>query len=455
MDSITLRDYRCFREEQAARLAPLTLLVGENSTGKTSFMAMIRALWDVAFRQRVPDFKEDPYDLGSFDEIAHYRGQGGGRADTFGAGFEFIPTTPTKVLGADIGSCRFEADFGKKGTMPFPTRRRLSKEDYWIEQTDGSRSLRFGIADSRWQIELPERSTRSDADHQIPAFDFLPISFLLDHILDGKGGTVGLVPLDGTDPPDIEQLRLIIAVSMSALREKSALYASAPIRSRPRRTYDPSRTAPDPEGDYIPMYLANVYFQNEKTWPAIKSRLEDFGKAAGLFDEITIRPLGKRDSEPFQVQIRKGGARLKGPRRNLIDVGYGVSQVLPLITELLRQDAPAMFLLQQPEVHLHPSAQAALGSLFCQVAKPKRQLIVETHSDHLLDRVRMDVRDGVSALKPDDVSILFFERQDLDVRIHSLRIDEEGNILEAPDGYRSFFLEETARSLWKRESGGV
>ena len=114
-----------------------------------------------------------------------------------------------------------------------------------------------------------------------------------------------------------------------------------------------------------------------------------------------------------------------------------------------------MFLLQQPEVHLHPSAQAALGSFFCQVANPDRQLVIETHSDHLLDRVRMDVRDGTTDLKPDDVSILFFERKDLDVRIHSLRIDEEGNIEGAPDGYRNFFLEETARSLWKRQSIGT
>ena len=68
-----------------------------------------------------------------------------------------------------------------------------------------------------------------------------------------------------------------------------------------------------------------------------------------------------------------------------------------------------------------PSAQAALGSLFCDVANPSRQLIVETHSDHLLDRVRMDIRDGKTRLKPDDVSILFFERDDLNVLIHSLR----------------------------------
>ena len=87
MDSITLENFRCFREKQNAVLAPLTLLVGENSTGKTSFLAIIRILSDMAFSFRNPDFKEDPYDLGSFDEIAHYRGAGGSKADQFEAGF--------------------------------------------------------------------------------------------------------------------------------------------------------------------------------------------------------------------------------------------------------------------------------------------------------------------------------------------------------------------------------
>ena len=91
MDQITLKNYRCFREEQTVRLAPLTLLVGENSTGKTSFMAMIRVLWDANANWRAPDFKEDPYDLGSFDEIAHHRGARGGQAETFKAGFHAMP----------------------------------------------------------------------------------------------------------------------------------------------------------------------------------------------------------------------------------------------------------------------------------------------------------------------------------------------------------------------------
>ena len=98
MDEITLRDFRCFRGKQTARLAPLTLVVGENSTGKTSFLAMSRALWEIAYDHSVPDFKEEPYDLGSFAEIAHHRGGRGGRAETFEAGFHIgeTETPPAK-----------------------------------------------------------------------------------------------------------------------------------------------------------------------------------------------------------------------------------------------------------------------------------------------------------------------------------------------------------------------
>ena len=106
-----------------------------------------------------------------------------------------------------------------------------------------------------------------------------------------------------------------------------------------------------------------------------------------------------------------------------------------------------MFLLQQPEVHLHPTAQAALGSLFCQIAGWDRQIIVETHSDYILDRVRMDVRDKKTNLKPEDVSTLYFEPDGLDVRIHSLELDEDGNIVNPPLGYRQFFMEEMRRSI--------
>ena len=458
MDEITLKNFRCFREEQTARLAPLTLLVGENSTGKTSFLAIIRALWDLARQNRVPDFKEEPYDLGSFDEIAHHRGARGSRAETFEAGFVVTHEDPEMTKDARY---RLNVVFGKKGTVPFPVERRFSDKDknVWFEhslQQDGSWRFSFGTPRGSWASKEDANLGSWVSDDEV-----VPTYILLDFFLRGRISRKGrnirseLTTLSGSGKPSESDWNLIERIYTSHRRslsfnESLYPYASAPVRSKPHRTYDPSRPTRDPEGDYVPMYLADLSFRDVTRWKALKGALEKFGKEAGLFDEISVKPFGKTASGPFQLQIRKSGRKAKGPQRNLIDVGYGVSQVLPVITELLRHDVPPMFLLQQPEVHLHPSAQAALGSLFCQVANPRRQLVVETHSDHLLDRVRMNVRDGVGGLKPADVSILYFERGDLDVRIHSLRLDEEGNVLDAPEGYRRFFLEETARSLWKR-----
>ena len=276
-----------------------------------------------------------------------------------------------------------------------------------------------------------------------------PFFFLFDRPREEGRYGMKATPVEDSPPisgKDYNQLKHL-EYSRLEKRDDDRAFAGAPVRSKPRRTYDPSRPTPDPEGDYVPMYLADVFSRNRRVWQKLKDKLENFGSASGLFDEISIKRLGKRASEPFQIQFRKFMGRRKGPRHNLIDVGYSVSQSLPVITELLRDDAPHLFLLQQPEVHLHPRAQAALGSLFCQVAGPFRQLVVETHSDYLLDRVRMEVRDGTAGLKPEDVSILFFERVDLDVHIHSLEIDKLGNIVNAPDSYGNFFMDETARLL--------
>ena len=450
MDQIKLKNFRCFRDEQIATLAPLTLLVGENSTGKTSFMAMIRAIWDTAYGIQIPDFKEDPYDLGSFDEIAHHRGAKGSRADTFEA--EFTTRSGGGTAKNKNKLHRFRVVFERMETIPVPVERRLTVDEYSIEE-----KFKSG---QPWQVvvKTPKGSWKrldsgsdglSSLDSKEPRIR--PFYYAVGSILFSQNQ--GVTPLGNSPnlpPGELQSLDEVMFSFRHAHFRTTRLkrpFASAPVRSKPSRTYDPSRPTPDSEGAYVPMYLAKVYFQDKEAWKVLKLQLEKFGQAAGLFDEISVKPLGKRVTEPFQVQVRKFGGGLKGPKRNLIDVGYGVSQVLPVITELRREGADGMFLLQQPEVHLHPSAQAALGSLFCGVASSKLQLIVETHSDHILDRVRMDIRDGKTQLKPNDVSILFFERRALDVHIHSLRLDEEGNVLDAPGGYRSFFMQETQRSL--------
>ena len=509
MHAITIENFRCFREKQTARLAPLTLLVGENSTGKTSFLALLRALDDF-FHDDIPDFKRPPYDLGSFDEVGHYQGDKHGRAETFSAEITVLfsktgwQSTSKWIAKARAkayrqGEWKLAVQFGKdaKGTAPIPICLRISlggkdKEEHtWIAFDYESPSVKVGTKRGTWDVsksfflqnrQIPSSERNIEGSLLIDGFNILrpvkdpfsPAENFSDiiNIFKPEKNSSDITQKDMEDFYSLNFTRLIIVKTfeMELVDMLPRVFASAPVRSQPRRTYDPARSALDPEGNYVPMLLAELSSQQPDMWAILKRRLENFGQSSGLFDEIRIRHFGKIHSNPFQLQVRKSGqTRRKGPWRNLIDVGYGISQALPIITELLRDDAeqlsdeteqpfgkssyPRQFLLQQPEVHLHPSAQAALGSLFCQVADPKHQLIVETHSDNLMDRVRMDVRDGVSGLKPEDVSILFFERRGLDVRIHSLRIDKEGNVLDAPDGYRQFFMDEMSRSLWPERSG--
>lgn len=457
MNEITVRNYRCFRDLQKARLAPLTLLVGENSTGKTSLLALIRALWDLGYRDRLPDFKEEPYDLGSFDEIAHHRGARGGRATQFEAGYKMPWPAPQRGRRSAKGERSFDFVFKRDRNQPFLAWRRVWQGESVVELDLENDEIVVGTSNGRWQFE-PEHRQKQRLELQATLFESragMLSYFLLGALFPNGGGSregkepgwtslCGAKLLSGEDRAGILEL----VGFPDDMEPHGRPYASAPVRSKPRRTYDPSRLTRDPEGEAVPMYLADLSHRGPAEWDRLHADLESFGRASGLFDEMRVRRLGRTSSEPFQIQVRKSGtSKLKGPWRNLTDIGYGISQVLPVITELLRSDAPAMFLLQQPEVHLHPSAQAALGTLFCSVAASGKQLIVETHGDHLIDRVRMDVRDRTTELRPEDLSILFFERGALEVRIHSLSVDAEGNIVGAPAGYRKFFLEETNRSI--------
>ncbi len=451
MKSIALEDFRCFRKKQNARLAPVTLLVGDNSTGKTSFMAMIRALGTMLHENRMPDFKEDPYDLGSFEDIAHHRGRRGSRASSFSAWLDLdLPppdeepqTNIERTTGTGMPS-RFSMRFGPGGAAPVPSSWRLEHDYFRMEMNWEEHEIELGLSGHSWKVDFRQRARLIDSVQDTMG-PLRSIGLVLDNAKDED-----IVSVAGSDSVPKSRLAIHVRSLFHSCTRLRAPHASAPVRSRPRRTYDPARPDHDAEGRSIPVYLLETHSKQGTNWSSLKEKLETFGRGSGLFDEIEVKRMGAKGSDPFQLHLRrsrKRGERRKGPRRNLIDVGYGVSQVLPILVEMLRDDAPSGFLLQQPEVHLHPSAQAALGSLFCEVAGSGRQLIIETHSDHLVDRVRMDVRDGKGKLTPEDVSILFFEQIELDVKIHSIRLDNEGNVLDAPDSYRKFFMQEINRSL--------
>ena len=238
VDEITLENFRCFREKQIARLAPLTLLVGENSTGKTSFMAMIRALWDVAYRHRIPDFKEEPYDLGSFDEIAHHRGAKGGRAEEIGAGFKTTLTAfPRQGRRADSVPYCFSVTFNKKGTAPIPVTRRFGFEDVQMEIRQDQDRTRLSIATPNGSWELPNthfivRLLTTDSDR-------MPDPSLLMHLMVTGDRNDGTTPIpSGNSGPltdyDLEQIeQFAFRHGFPVPTKINALMPAHSVRSKP------------------------------------------------------------------------------------------------------------------------------------------------------------------------------------------------------------------------------
>ena len=288
MKKIIIENFRCFRERQEARLAPLTLLVGENSTGKTSFMALIRILWDVAFSQMIPDFKEEPYDLGSFDEVVHHRGKGG-RAEQFKAGFNL-----EKIIGQTaFPEYCLEVAFGKKGTVPTPVHMTLSSERTKLEMDRGGKEqsiLRLGISLGKDKTKPIVREIHFDVTHGLLAHVgserglLRYLSILLVIGMEGENLKTG----DSLTVEEWEEIKSFVLEFQAyhGLTE-SRPSASAPVRSKPQRTYDRARLTRDSKG--IPMYLSSMHSQGGREWKYLKSALEKFGVAAGLFDEIAVR----------------------------------------------------------------------------------------------------------------------------------------------------------------------
>jgi energy-coupling factor transporter ATP-binding protein EcfA2 len=407
---ISLENIRCLWESQTLPVKPLTFLVGENSTGKSTFLAMLAHISGPGFPSLRPDFNAPPYDLGTYDSIATYKGGRYGRADHFVVGFK-----------ADEGVSSSATYVNQKGQPQLQSYTESEKGEQFAIDLDsatrsGSVTFTQPPSDTK-QIPIdlaPILAEDSDA----------PINFIL-HMALARGGFKA-------SPTELIPPRLL-SIGRQVLPPALSL---GPIRAKPRRTYDEFRDEFTPEGDHIAVVLARLWQEDDQKKKHLVDALAEFGGDSALFENIDVRRLGKGPTDPFQLLVKT-----MGPSANLVDVGYGVSQVLPLVVQAILATKRRRILLQQPEVHLHPKGQAALGTFFAKlVAHSKKEFVVETHSDYLLDRVRLEV--GKGTLRPEDVGILFFEKTGMLTRVHPIEIDGEGNVVDSPESYRSFFLQE-------------
>jgi predicted ATPase len=201
-------------------------------------------------------------------------------------------------------------------------------------------------------------------------------------------------------------------------------------------------------GEYTIDFLRN--YQDE---PVQFAALHHAGASPRLLDQaeawmseicpgVRIQATAIEQTDLVRLGFQFARARqLTSDVRRPTNVGFGLTYVLPIIVACLTAKPGSMILLENPEAHIHPQGQSAMARLTCAAAAIGAQLVVETHSDHVLNGIRLAVKRGV--LPAESVAVHYFKREDDGIHIVSPAMGPDGMLSYWPPG----FFDEWDRSL--------
>lgn len=416
VSKIFARNFRGFREVEISLDEDL-FLVGDNSSGKSSILHLIN-LVSSGDLIGLPIMESENY-VGRDDFFSPYFGY----ADvSLGFVFDDGHTRISRIVTISrvkknssyyVKSCTFASEDGAitlKLTKNFQLLGRFIKGD-----------------------DLLDLASLERLHHQATGFTRLDIdaeAYINEtHIL--FRALLELLPT-GTNEPEFA--RIIFSKPMSAAQ------LIGPMRGRPEGFYAFDRRIKSSGGHFATL-LSDV----SDTQPnEIDEAVRSFGKESGLFDDLVVTKASKNISNsPLHVFVKKNGNTFL-----LNQVGMGVSQIAPIIADTLAASKGIIsrqrFLIQQPELHLHPKAQAAFGEYLYAVAKSGTRFCIETHSDFLIDRYRANIRDKKAAMP---AAIIYCTNNDAGNDFSRIEIKEDGTLLDPPDDYLDFFINELARTM--------
>lgn len=432
MQIIYLDNFRGF-EDTYIPLKDINFLVGENSTGKTSILSLINLLNNSLFWIK-PDFNTEEFTFGSFDEIS---GKSNNKSH-FEIGLFYIIDEKKFMLM----HLKF---YSKKG---IPT---ISEFSYSTNNFNVTTIVIIDEMSVKYKIVNKNKNITISDDY---------LGFFKNWIMNihsKKKEDFKVIEVDSENINSIFFLKIEVESNLTKRKRGKTLDDIfptlenvtwiAPIRAKPLRTYDTYVTRFSPEGTHAP-YLLKEMLESKK--PKIKAKtqeiLEKFGCESGLFEKIDVKSYGDAEQSPFELNIFLNNKPFK-----ISNVGYGVSQVLPILVEFLTSIYPNTkytLAIQQPEIHLHPRAQAALGELIYMIhLKNNIKFIIETHSDYLLNRFRLNLHKN-NHNKNISSQVLFFERTDNGNIVHVIEIEDTGKYSDdKPASFTDFFINEEINLL--------
>jgi predicted ATPase len=203
-----------------------------------------------------------------------------------------------------------------------------------------------------------------------------------------------------------------------------------PLRQHPQRSYLWSGAAPAkimPDGENTIAAL----IESDRRDKRVVNQVSEWLAKMELVNKFRVAPLdeGKRF---YETLVDIGGTETA-----LLDTGFGISQVLPVITMLFFAPEGSIILIEQPELHLHPRAQAHLADLLLYVAEHRKlQLIIESHSEHLLRRLQRRIAEHEHEYaSPENIRMYFCDTGENGSTIQAVKVDEYGQINNWPDKF--------------------
>ena len=409
-------------------ISPITFVVGENSSGKTSLLDLVSLLDSSNFNL----FSQFLGSVGGLDqandvvtrfgeenevsvgylartpELTHGEQQYVGLMVTANRRGESLPATRTSVVDGRVlvRIKRSENGFESSTSLISQKKEDIGTISNWFEERHFSATGKF---------EGIENIGSMDEGNDLGWLNAK--LYALSRALNSR--------------PKSREFR-----SPQFMHTNSNIFSSrryGPIRKEAQRIfYERKKTEFDPSGSHYPYFLKSLSEHRPDALGAVK----EFGRKSGLFENIRVAKLSGDGAEAFSILYEKFGREFHAD-----ELGYGLSQIIPIVTDLLTAKPPFTFLIQQPEVHLHPKAQAAFGDLLHEVVSSGCALIIETHSDFVIDRFRLAQAKSDRKI---GAEVLFFEKSSSDDRPTFTRVDigDSGEIEGAPDSYREFFVNE-------------
>lgn len=418
----------------------ITGLFGTNSSGKTSilqFLLLLKQTKEATDRKLSLELNGDYVQLGTIRDAIH-------RHD------ETLLIETEVVFAREETLALMDPALGH-GAAPLAEGPEFALESRVAVQQQAARATRLAYRLGGHEFALRQRSKGAEFDlhHQAETSDF--------RFIRTQGRPWGLPPpIKGYAFPDQARTYYQNAQFLSDLEAAyegaiDRIFYLGPLRDYPKRDYLWARSRPADVGQRgekaIDAILAATA-GGEKLNLKPKAHLLPFQamvahwlRHLGLIHSFRVEEIADGSNRwQAKVMTREGGSEVL-----LTDVGFGVSQVLPVITLLLYVPEGSTVLLEQPEIHLHPLAQAGLADVLIYAATRRRvQVILESHSEHLL--LRLQRRIAEEAIGGADVKLYFCDIAAGTSKLTPLRLDLLGNIENWPEHFMGDAFGETAQA---------